>query len=149
MEWVLWVLLAIVGVVVLGYIVSRLLKLEATTRELAAAQAARTATIRPPPTPSRRGPSRLSVADMLVRVRELRARTGQWPEIWSVLNPSGDPTVQQMLIDLRNDGLQFAPSDGLRRIELACEELAATPNADAAAVLKKVLGNTDILDRFR
>jgi hypothetical protein len=54
-----------------------------------------------------------------------------------------------LLLDLRNDGLQFAPSDGLRRIELACEEATSGPSADVADILRRVLGKTDLLDRFR
>ena len=77
------------------------------------------------------------------------SRNAQWQEIWSELNPGSDPAVQQLLLDLRNDGLQFAPHDGLRRVELAAESLAATTGADAVTVLKKVLGQTDLLDKFR
>src|SRR4051812_2859231 len=73
---------------------------------------------------TRARPSRLSVADMLPCVRDLQARTAQWPEIWSRLNPYGDTGVQQLLMDLRNDGMQFAPSDGLSKIEQACLSLA-------------------------
>jgi len=97
--------------------------------------------------PSRHGPALPSAAVTLNRVHALQARNAQWADIWAELNPGGDPTVQQLLLDLRNDGLQFAPSDGLRRIELACAETAAT--ADVATVLRKVLGKADVLDRFQ
>ena len=100
-------------------------------------------------TPARPEPQRLSAADMLARVRRLQASNAQWAEIWSELNPGNDPTLQQLLLDLRNDGLQFAPSDGLRKIELVCEGLTAAPGTDAAAVLRQVLGQQDILDKFK
>jgi hypothetical protein len=100
-----------------------------------------------PSPPERRGPTRPSAADTLARVRALQARNAQWADVWAELNPGDDPTVRQLLLDLRNDGLQFAPEDGLRRIELACEGAAA--DADVAAVLYTVLGKTDVLDRFR
>jgi hypothetical protein len=99
-------------------------------------------------TPLRRA-GRVSASEVLVRVRALQARGAQWPDIWAELNPRDDPTVQQLLMDLRNDGLQFAPSDGLRRVEQACEELAGIPTADVVVVLQRVLGKGDVLDTFR
>ena len=125
-----WVFLAIVGIVVLGYVLFR-------------------RTNWSPAPVSQRGPSRLSSTEMLARVRELEARNAQWLEIWSQLNPGSDSAVQQLLLDLRNDGLQFAPSEGLRKIELACKELTGAPDPDAVVVLRKVLGKTDVLDKFR
>lgn len=90
-----------------------------------------------------------AVADLLARTRGLTTRDAQWPDIWAALNPADDPTVRELLLELRNDGLQFAPSDGLRRIELACEELANDPQVDAVGILRRVLGKTDVLDRYR
>jgi hypothetical protein len=100
-----------------------------------------------PPRPS--GARRLALAEVLARARALSARRAQWPDIWADLNPGDDPTVRQLLVDLRNDGLQFAPGDGLRRIELACEELTGKTGADIRTVLRKVLGKGDVLDSFQ
>src|SRR5262245_22657080 len=87
--------------------------------------------------PSRRGVARLSAAETRARAQELYARNAQWPQIWSALNPAGDSVVQQLLLELRNAGLQFAPSDGLSKVESACEGLAADPAADVVVVLRK------------
>jgi hypothetical protein len=37
----------------------------------------------------------------------------------------------------------------LRKVELACDGLAADPTADVTDVLRKALGRSDLLDRFR
>ena len=142
-----WVIVAVVGVVVLAYVLSRLSNNEPGND---------TPTVRPradsyqPPAPvSKPVPSRLSATEVLARARDLRIRKAQWPAIWSELNPGGDPTLQQLLVDLRNDGLQFAPHDGLRRIEIAAESIATNVGADAVTVLKKVLVHADFLDKFK
>ena len=94
-------------------------------------------------------PVRPSTAETLARVRALQSRNAQWADIWAELNPNDDSAVRELLLELRNDGLQFAPADGLRRIELACEEAVAGPSADVGTILRRVLGKTDVLDKFR
>jgi hypothetical protein len=144
-----WVALAVVGFLILAFVLYRLSKGTPDTHDGTTFQRPRTDTYQPPTHASKRGPSRLSAAEVLTRARDLHGRNAQWPEIWSELNPGSDSTVQQLLLDLRNDGLQFAPHDGLRRIELAAESLAAIAEGDAVTVLKKVLGQTDLLDKFK
>ncbi|HSB71837.1 MAG TPA: hypothetical protein VLT62_21110 [Candidatus Methylomirabilis sp.] len=144
-----WVVLAIVGFVVLVFVLSRLSKSEPDTDDGTTTQGTRTDTYQPPAPVTKRGPSRLLAAEVIARARDLQTRNAQWPEIWTELNPGSDPSMQQLLLDLRNDGLQFAPHDGLRRIELAAESLATIDGADAATVLKKILGQTDLLDKFK
>ena len=90
-------------------------------------------------------PSQISSGELLILVRELRQRNAQWPEIWSKLNPHHDPTLQHLLLELRNDGMQFAPNDALRKLEIGCEDRELI---DAVDVLKAVLGQADLLDRF-
>jgi hypothetical protein len=143
-----WVALVVIAIVVLVFVLSRLAKSKSGTHHGTTSPSPGTGTYQPTVPASKRGPSTLSAAEVLARVRELRNWNGQWPEIWTVLNPGDDPTVQQLLLDLRNDGLQFAPHDGLRRIELASEDLASIGCADVVTVLRKVLGQTDVLDKF-
>jgi hypothetical protein len=94
-------------------------------------------------------PARPSAAEALARVRALQARGGQWEDIFAVLDPQADPAVRGPLLGIRNDGLQFAPADALRRLELAAQAVAADPAADLLAVVAAAADRADVLDRYR
>jgi hypothetical protein len=86
---------------------------------------------------SQQVPSRLSATEVLSRVQVLRDGNAQWDAIWSRLNPSADPEVQQLLIGIRGPNM-FDPHLGLGVIEDGCKRaLALSPNADALAALRE------------
>jgi hypothetical protein len=83
--------------------------------------------------------SRLSAAEMLSRVHDLRDANAQWDVIWSQLNPNADADVQSLLIEIRGPHM-FAPHLGLGVIEDGCRRvLAASPDADALAALREAV----------
>jgi hypothetical protein len=144
-----WIVIAVVGLVILTSVLYGLLKSKPKAHHGQTTQTTGARTSQRPAPIGKPSPARLSAAEVLARVRGLQGENAQWQEIWSRLNPGGDPLVQQLLLDLRNDGLQFAPSDGMRRIERASAGLATVPGADALNVLSQVLGQTDLLDKFK
>jgi hypothetical protein len=114
-----WVILTLVGVAVVVFVVFQ-----------------RSKGIRPRST---RGLSRLSAAEILSRVQALRDTNAQWDTVWSRLNPSGDPEVQQLLIEIRGPNM-FAPHLGLGVIADGCERvLASSPSADGLAALREAI----------
>jgi hypothetical protein len=84
-------------------------------------------------------PSRLTATDVLSQVQVLRTRSAQWDEILSKLNPTNDPAVQELLLEIRGPNL-FVPHVGLGVIEHGCEEvLALSPRADSLAALREAV----------
>lgn len=135
-----WVILAVVGVTVLVLVLSRLSKDQKPSDE--ARQVAQPGSMRPP-APAKRGPSRLSAAEVLARVQSLRDANAQWDAIWSQLNPAGDSEVQQLLIEIRGPHI-FAPHLGLGVIEDGCKRvLGSSPTADSLAALREATRRAD------
>ncbi len=97
----------------------------------------------PPPRPEYRprtigprGPARLSAKEVLSRLDELRQAGAQWDVIWARLNPTDDPDVQRLLVEIRGPHM-FAPHLALSAIEVGCQRaLAKAPDADALAALQ-------------
>jgi hypothetical protein len=93
----------------------------------------------PPPIPARQVPSRLSAAEMLSRVQALRNGDAQWDAIWSELNPTRDPEVQRLLVEIRGPHM-FVPHLGLNVIEDGCKRvLSVSPEADALTALREAI----------
>ena len=108
----------------------------------------------PKATPSRRiaGPSsplpfsiptqvaeRISAAEMLSRIQVLRGKDAQWDVILSDLNPTDDPEVQRLLLEIRGPHM-FSPHVGLSVIEDGCKRvLAISPKADALDALRQAI----------
>lgn len=110
--------------------------------EIASRQPARKQSSRPSPS-IKEVATALSAAEVLSRVRVLRQRNAQWEEILPELNPSGDPEVQQLLIEIRRLHM-FAPHLGLGVIEDGCKRaLASSPEADALAALREATRSQD------
>lgn len=92
-----------------------------------------------PSADTKRITSRLSAAEVLSRVHDLRDSNAQWDVIWSQLNPNADADVQSLLIEIRGPHM-FAPHLGLGVIEDGCTRvLAASPDADALAALREAV----------
>ena len=88
-------------------------------------------------------PSRLSAAEVLSRVQRLRDTNAQWDAIWLQLNPTDDPEVQRLLIEIRGPQM-FDPHLGLSVIEDGCKRaLAISTNADAVAALREAVHSQD------
>jgi hypothetical protein len=84
--------------------------------------------------------TRLSAAGILSKVQSLQEANAQWNEILPKLNPSRDPEVQQLLLELRGPHL-FAPHLALAIIEDGCKRvLASSPGADGVTALRMATG---------
>lgn len=130
-----WVIIAVVGMALLVFILSRVSRGHTPTERVPAAQVARPESflLR---APARQEPSRLSAREMLSRLQTLRDSNAQWDAIWSHLNPCSDPEVQQLLVEIRGPHM-FAPHVGLSVIEDGCKQvLASSPTADALTALR-------------
>ena len=93
-------------------------------------------------------PSRLSAREVLSRIQVLRNANAQWDEILSALNPTDDPEVQQLLIEIRGPHM-FVPHVGLGVIEHGCERaLALFPEADALDALREAVGRQNRFVRY-
>jgi hypothetical protein len=137
-----YIILAIVGVAVLVLVLSRLSKSQPSPDEAPAPKGEPRGTFQQP-APAKREPSRLSAAEVCSRVQALQAANAQWEAIWSQLNPSGDPQVQELLIEIRGPHM-FAPHVGLGVIEEGCQRvLASSPTADAVAALREAIRRAD------
>ena len=118
-----------------------------------------------PPSPKRHMPSqqvpvvkaftRLDSADfprdsmegLLSQVAELQTKRAAWPEIWATLNPTHDPQLQQLLVELRGPHM-FVPHIALNALEEGCRRVARThPLAGRLAVLKAALDSCNRIIR--
>ena len=66
-----------------------------------------------------------SAANLVVRVRDLRAAEAAWPRILAVVNPRNDKVAAELLTELRGPH-QFAPHVALNALEDACERTMAS-----------------------
>lgn len=81
----------------------------------------------------------MSAAEMVSRLQPLRDRNAQWDQILPALNPTADPEVERLLIDIRGPNL-FAPHVGLNVIEEACKRvLSVSPHADVVDALRQAI----------
>jgi hypothetical protein len=125
-----WVIVAVIVFSILIIVVARGLKRQArsdgiSTQDVVPSDRYRASA------PTRQVPSRLSAKQALSLVQVLRDQNAQWDEILSGLNPTGDPEVQQLVIEIRGPHM-FVPHVGLSVIEDGCKRaLASSPKADA------------------
>ncbi|MGO8732470.1 MAG: hypothetical protein ACLQVM_06740 [Terriglobia bacterium] len=101
-----------------------------------------------PSTLAKEIPSRLSATDLLSRVQVLRNGNAQWDEILSEMNPSDDPEIQRLLIEIRGPHM-FVPHVALGVIEDGCKRaLVLCPKADALAALREATRSQDPFVRY-
>jgi hypothetical protein len=142
-----WVIAGIVVLAILIIVVSQRLKRQTRSNGIPTQDVVPSERYRPS-APTRRVPSRLSATEVLSRVKALRDGNAQWDEILSELNPTGDPDVQQLLIEIRGPHM-FVPHVGLGVIEDGCERaLALSPKADALSALREATGRQDPFVRY-
>jgi hypothetical protein len=118
---ILWVVIAAVTV-----IISILIVTQRSEPSLAVTHRVKGDTPPVAPATPRQG---MSAEEVLDRVQKLRLANAQWPDIWQALNPDGDATTQQLLIELRGPHM-FNPRQGLNMLEITLQwAIASYPSA--------------------
>jgi hypothetical protein len=142
-----WVIAAIVVVAILVFAVSRQSKRQTRTRGISPQEVV-SADRSQSPAPALQVPPKLSATEALSRVQVLRNGNAQWDEILSELNPTADPEVQRLIIEIRGPHM-FVPHVGLGVIEDGCKRaLALSPTADALAALREATRSQDPFVRY-
>lgn len=142
-----WAIVAVVVLAILVFAVSRGLKRQTRSDGFSSQDVVTSDRYRSSP-PTRQVPPRISATEVLSRVRVLRNANALWDVILSELNPTGDPEVQQLLIEIRGPHM-FVPHVGLGVIEDGCERaLALSPTADALTALREATGRQDPFVRY-
>ena len=81
----------------------------------------------------------ISASEVYRRVEKLQRSNAQWPQIWSVINPGGEPEAQRLLTQLRGPYM-FAPHLGLNMLKIGCQRaLTHSPKADRVDAIREAL----------
>jgi len=93
-------------------------------------------------------PARSDIAGLLDDVLDLRNRGALWPEILGTLNPTDDPRLRTLLLELRGPHV-FTPHIALNILEHVClEAKQRSPSASRRDLLEAARLSMDKVTQF-